>query len=543
MSEFDRNAQGAPDGGPSLRQASPAEAFSLAAGISGDTGIGDKSAARPVNTGYSDAGASTRKKSMKGFNSRSASPRADIDYNNGTLRQRARMLYMAAPIATSAIRTNRTNVVGCGLQLKARIDREYLGLSQEEADRWEKDVEREWTIWANRKDACDAIGVNDFNGLQQLAISSWLLSGDVFAVIKRRKAAPLSPYTLRIHLVEADRVATPTAGTSVPGSTTGVNKENGNKIYDGVEVDATGRIVAYHFRSTYPGELPLTAPTDWVRVPAYGAQSGLPNVLHVMDTERPDQYRGVTYLAQVIEPLLQMRRYTEGELTAAIVESFFTAFVTTNAPASENPYNEVGGEGMSEVSRDPNEYEMGPGQINFMEPGESVTFGDPKRPASGFSAFVRAMCEQIGGALEVPADLLLKAFGDSYSASRAGLLEAWKAFKMRRQWFADDFCRPVYELWLSEAVALGRISAPGFFTDPAVRQAWLRSEWIGPSQGQLDPEKEIAAETMAVAEGFSTREQSTVRLNGGQWDANVDQLQRENERLAEARRALNAQAE
>ena len=32
-----------------------------------------------------------------------------------------------------------------------------------------------------------------------------------------------------------------------------------------------------------------------------------------MDSERPDQYRGVPYLAQVIEPLLQLRRYTESE--------------------------------------------------------------------------------------------------------------------------------------------------------------------------------------------------------------------------------------
>ena len=43
---------------------------------------------------------------------------------------------------------------------------------------------------------------------------------------------------------------------------------------------------------------------------------------------------------------------------------------------------------------------------------------------------------------------------------------------------------------------------------------------------------------MAVAEGFSTREQSTIRLNGGQWDANVEQLARENEKLAEARAVL-----
>ena len=345
--------------------------------------------------------------------------------------------------------------------------------------------------------------------MQQLALSSWLVSGDVFAVVKQYEPTPLTPYSLRLHLIEADRVATPTtSGIITPMLLTTGKAANGNTIYDGTT-------------------------TTWARVQAYGERTGLPNILHVMESERPDQYRGVSYLAQVIEPLLQLRRYTESELTAAVVESFFTAFIKTEAGAGDNPFNEVGSS-LPEVSRDPNEYEMGPGQINIMEPGEDVTFAAPKRPASGFNTFLRAICEQVGAALEIPADLLLKSFNSSYSASRAALMEAWKAFRMRRKWFVDDFCTPVYEIWLSEAVARGRISAPGFFADPAIRAAYLGAEWIGPSQGQLDPTKEITAEILAIGEGITTREQATIRLNGGQWDANVDQLTRENEKLRAA---------
>jgi capsid protein len=109
-----------------------------------------------------------------------------------------------------------------------------------------------------------------------------------------------------------------------------------------------------------------------------------------METERPEQYRGVSYLAQVIEPLLQMRRYTDSELTAAVIESFFTAFIKTEADPNTMPFNEVEGDGVVETSTDPTEYEMGPGQINVMKPGEDVTFADPKRPAGGFDAFMTA---------------------------------------------------------------------------------------------------------------------------------------------------------
>lgn len=463
----------------------------------------------------------------------SGSPKEDIDAHNWTLRQRARMLYMAAPIATSAIRTNRTNVIGIGLQLKSRIDRETLGMTQEAADAWQKHTEREFALWAENKRACDATGINNFAAMQQLALSSWLVSGDVFAVVKQYEPTALIPYSLRVHLIEADRVATPSSfGVITPMLLTTGKASNGNTIYDGVEVNESGQIAAYHIRSSYPFELGATS-TEWIRVEAYGSRTGLPNILHVMESERPDQYRGVSYLAQVIEPLLQLRRYTESELTAAVVESFFTAFIKTNAGTGDNPFNEVGSS-LPEVSRDPNEYEMGPGQINIMEPGEDVTFADPKRPSSGFDAFLRAICEQVGAALEIPADLLLKAFNNSYSASRAALLEAWKAFRMRRKWFVDDFCTPIYEIWLAEAVARGRISAPGFFSDPAIRAAYLGAEWIGPSQGQLDPTKEITAEILAISEGITTREQATIRLNGGQWDANVDQLTRENEKLKAA---------
>lgn len=171
---------------------------------------------------------------------------------------------------------------------------------------------------------------------------SWLLSGDCIGLIKQYPVTRLLPYSLRVHLIESDRIATP-GGYGSGGSvtyTTGRNPDNGNTIYDGVEVDSNGMVVAYHIRSNYPFE--LGAPTTtWARVLAYQEHTGLPNVLHIIDTERPDQYRGVSYLAQVIEPLLQIRRYTESELMAAVVESFYTAFIKTEAPTDENPFNQT----------------------------------------------------------------------------------------------------------------------------------------------------------------------------------------------------------
>lgn len=439
---------------------------------------------------------------------------------------------MASPIATSAIKTNRTNTVGIGLRLNPRIDASFLGMTVDEAAEWKSLVKKEFAIWAGKKQNCDVTRINDFYEMQQLVFVSWLTSGDVFVLREIGETNWSNPYSLRLRVIEADRCATPSsAGITM---TEGVNEENGNKIHDGVEVDSHGAIVAYWFRNKHPNE---STPEliEWTRVEAYGKLTGLPNVFHIMSSERPEQYRGVTFLAQIIEPVLQTRRYTESELQAALIESFFTAFITTNTDSSENPLapTEPIEEEGDERGESDAEYEMGPGTFNVLEPGEDIKFGEPQRPASGFSAFVEALATQMGAALEIPADLLLKEFKASYSASRAALLEAWKSFKMYREWFAKDFVEPVYEIWLSEAVALGRVNAPGFFNDPLKHQAYLGAQWVGPSQGQLDPVKEIEAEALAIENGFTTREAAAIKLNGSDFEENMEQLKREQALLKE----------
>lgn len=506
---------------------------------------------KPQAKGYSEAGASVTRRALRGFIPNSGSPAEDIDRNNDTLRQRSRMLYMSSPVATAAIDTSRTKIVGTGLTLKSALDRELLGLSPDAAKSWQKRAESEWRLWCKREN-CDALGLNSFLGLQQLALKSWLTSGDVFALVKRAEPTPLNPYSLRLHLIEADRVCTPPnyRGGIMSGVTTGTVPEGkpgaGNMIYDGVEVDADGRVAAYYVCSGFPTEY-TGKDLTWERVLARGEKTGLPNVLHIMNAERPDQYRGVPQLAPVIEPLLQLRRYTESELMAALVQSFFTAWIETETSSMDIPFNEVGpgdvapsgavdlegGTGES-ASEDENEYELGPGTVFHLKEGEKVVFGNPNIPTAGFEIFFNTMCRMVGAALETPADVILKKFDASYSASRGALLEAWETVKMRRTWFVDDFCQPIYEIWLAEAVARGRIRAAGYFDDPLLRSAWSEARWIGPVQGQLDPLKEAKAALLLVQNGIKTHEQVTREMGGGDWEENVEQLARENELLKAA---------
>lgn len=499
---------------------------------------------RPQASGYSEAGASTTKRSMQGFVPNSSSPHEDIDMNNSTLRQRSRMLYMSTPLASSAIKTNKTKAVGVGLTFKSSVKREVLGISAEEAKAWQKKTEAEFGLWANKKQNCDALGLNNFAEMQQLTLTSWLLSGDVFPLFKRVDPTPLNPYSLRLHIVEADRVSTPgsyggyASAATTEGTVPAGKEGSGNKIYDGVEVDKNGRVVAYHICSEHPTAITLNK-REWTRVTAYGAKTGLPNILHIMDSERPDQYRGVPYLSHVIEPLLQLRRYTEAELMAALVQSYFTAWIETGTDTSQIPINEVGGVPSNNpdeqaYSGESNQHRMGPGTVLHLKPGETVKFGNPNIPTAGFETFVKTIAKIVGAGAEIPYDVLIKEFNSSYSASRGALMEAWEAIKVRRNVLVNNFCQPVYEVWLTEAVARGRIKAPGFFDDPLVREAWCGARWIGPVQGQLDPKKEADANILLTDCGIKTHTQVTTELSGGDWEENIEQLKAENALLAAA---------
>ena len=88
-------------------------------------------------------------------------------------------------------------------------------------------------------------------------------------------------------------------------------------------------------------------------------------------------------------------------------------------------------------------------------------------------------------------------------------------------------CQPVYEWFLAEAVARGRINAPGFFGDPLMRSAYCSAEWIGPSRIQIDPLKEANADAKDIETRVKTRQQVILERTGGTFEDKHDQLVRE----------------
>jgi lambda family phage portal protein len=422
------------------------------------------------------------------------------------LRSRARDLERNVPIATGAIATKSTNVIGTGLALQACVDHEFLGITEDAADTWERQAEREFKL------ACKSIdftSVQDFAELQYLAFRSADQSGDVFAVRRYRKDAG-DVYGTKIQLLEADRVSNPSRGADT------------QEVAGGVEVNKDGVPQAYHVSDRHPGAL-VGKPLAWSRVPARTAE-GRRTVIHLFERTRPDLTRGVPYLAPVIELLKQLGDYSDAEVRAAVLTSFVTWFIETAVPDDGTAAPVIG---EKDATLADNEIKLGNGAVVGLAPGEKASAPAPVRPNPQFDPFFLAITRMIGVALEIPQELLIKHFTASYSASRAALEMAWQSFRRWRAWFAARFCQEVYEWVIEEAVATGRLSAPGFFADPLVRQAYLGANWIGPNRASIDPLKEANADTADVALGVKTREQICLERTGGRIEDKARQLVKE----------------
>lgn len=472
-----------------------------------------------MDSGYGNHGASRTKNAMIGWLTQGGSAEQDIDLHGALLRERARDLDTGGGLARGAVRRLQTAVVGAGLLPKPRIDAQVLGLSPEAASDWERRAKAEFMAWAASR-ACDAAGERNFFQLQSLVILSMLISGDVFVLMAQHDEIN-TPYKLCLRVLEADRVGTPESN----GEST-VEQLSDRRIVDGVEVDAQGKVLAYYIASHHPLNTDDDAPLTYTRIDAFGKETGMPNVLHPFTPERPEQRRGMPLIAPVIEQLKQLDRYMSAELMANIVAAMLTVFLTSDADpvglAMEDPVAEG-----DRVTTAEEKLELTEGGIIQLKPGVKPETVNPSRQNASFSAFVDANTTMIGSALGIPTDVLTQRFNASYSASRAAVLEFGRETKARRQGFIYDFCQPVYEAWLSEAVALGRLDCPGFFDDPLLRAAWCGVDWVGASMGQIDPLKEVNAAILRIQSGLSTREREAAELNGSDFAENAAQLKRE----------------
>lgn len=437
---------------------------------------------------------------------------ADLLPDLPTLRQRSRDLNRNDAHASAITGTVVANVVGTGLKPQSRPDRDALSIPEPQATDFSRQAERAWRRWVPTADSQNRM---DFYEIQALVKRQIIENGEVFVLPLMIKNEPGRRYRLALEVIEADRIETPPS-----------HRGNAN-IRDGIELGERGEPIAYWIRRRHPGDIILgqsrQGQQEWVRYAAVN-KAGRKNVLHLYAVKRPGQTRGEPFFAPVLSAFKDLGDFMEAEIVAARVAACFTAFVTKSDPeaAFQGAATDASGQRLEG---------MEPGMIQYLGTGESITFGDPKRPSGAFEPFVLAVLRSIGASLGLPLELVLKDFSrTNYSSARAAILEARRFFKCDQMWLAQRLCQPCWEWLMEEAWLREDLPAVDLFGEQ--REDWLRASWIAPGWGWVDPVKEVNSSTLAIEGGLSTLADECA-AQGRDWEEVMTQQKREQDRRKE----------
>lgn len=470
-----------------------------------------------ISSGFIVPGSPSRA-TTQGWKVRSNGVNVDTLTKLDKIRAGSRDLFMNTPIAVGALQRIKTNVIGQGLKLQSSIDWKTVGISREQAEAWQRDVETKWLYWCTKE--ADIRRAHTFEELQALALLSQMLSGDCFALLPHITPNRGQLFNLRVQLIEADYISNPNS------------KPDTEELAGGIQVDRYGAPLRYFMKvpSNKSQSIYLNNPNGvgrWEEIPAVGAASGRKNILHLYKIDRPGQRRGIPILAPLLLPLKNIGRLSDAEVTGALVASMFTVFVKNSPTNSLNPQFDPS---QSVIQNDPNKeykYELAPGAVVGLAEGQDIEIAKPERPSNMFVPAFETFVKEFAMALQVPYEVLMLNYGQSYSASKAALLEAWKFFTTERSIFATKFCQEVYEAWLVNAIQLGHITAPGFLEDPFKRAAWSKCRWNGPGIGQINPLDETKAAVLRLQAGLSTHETEHAAIYGTDWESAARSLARE----------------
>lgn len=440
----------------------------------------------------------SNKRSMRNWNVLKGDANADFDITTQeTLRDRCRDAYRNQTIAKACIGRLNLNVVGSGIRMQSKLDSDILGMSKDVSNKLESVLEREFEKWTKAEN-CDVEGELNFYSMQSLAIIGMLISGDIFF------NTIINEENIKLQSIESDRVTNPQ------------NVFDTERIKRGVEFSKAGKRVAYHITEENPYSDNVGSSYKkyiWKRVPVYGAITKLRRIFHIYDkgsTGRPGMIRGVPLLHPILDSLRQLNKYTEAELTAAVVSGMFSVFVKTEGQGAL-----PGTRKQTTDEEEKGEISLGNGAIVDLLPGEDISTANPGRPNTAYEPFVAAIIKEIGAAIGLPYEVLMLHFSSSYTAARGAILQAWSLYKyFRNSIIVRYFCQPIFELWVDYMVASGKINLPNY---AKYRDVYFKTTWIGYNGGSIDPLKEVNAAEKRINIGVSTIQKEAEEITGLEW--------------------------
>ena len=428
------------------------------------------------------------------------------------------------------------NVAGVGLRVEPMPVASVLGITDEFADTWGRDVAHRYDLYMRDKKQNRSETMTGYQS-QHFYIVGKERDNDIFTRFYYSGDRGLQN-PLQFEFIDP---------TQIRGATITNTGAPYRKFKDGIERDERGREKSYNI---------LVPDADGrmknVTIQATGPKSKRKFMLHGFTPEYAGQGRGYSPLGFAIQKFESITDFESAHIKKAINLSSTILKVENPDLDPGDPTQGVAGGDNAGPSQTVSEYGTDPTPsteavnvdprvlrmqgAEIKEPGSTILIA-PQRgdkigeiggtaPSDSYDAFLDAFVAHLSAANGMPIEVLLMRFNQNYSASRATLILFWRKVIIDREEMAADYLFPHYEMWLSEEIAAGRIQAPGW-SDPVLKAAWLNASWVGMPLPDIDPSKTAKAAALRTALGHVTGKRGAREYNGSDFDANKVTIERE----------------
>lgn len=404
-----------------------------------------------------------------------AGPSTVVSGSLNSLRSRSRQLIRNNPLVDGGVDAYVANIIGSGINPRWQVNDPVLKV----------ELQKLWDDWGDEADFSETL---DFYGLQSLICRGLIDAGEIFCrLIPCRPEDGLS-VPLQLQILEADHLDE--SFSSI--------EENGNEIRMGIEIDARGKRVAYHFWPEHPGEAFITRRNiaQRVRVPAS-------EIIHIFRPVRAGQMRGRPWLASIIVRIHELDQYSDAELVRKKTAAMFGGFITEEMPGAGDPSAWFGKKAADDAEgRDVIALE--PGTFPMLPRGMDVKFSQPVDVGTTYDIWIKQQLREVAKGMGVTYEQLTGDLtGVNYSSIRAGLLEFRRRVgQLQQEIIIFQFCRRVAHAWMDAAVLSGAIVIPGYFPN---RRIYRRIVWRPDGWPWVDPQKDQEAAKDSVRSGFTSR--------------------------------------
>lgn len=380
-----------------------------------------------------------------------------------TMVRRARDLAENEPLCTRFLRLMDTNVLGHhGIQLvpSPRNDRGELDMADA------KQIRTGWQRWG-KIGSCTMDGMANWKMHESECLRSFIVCGEY---IRRYVPNPDNSYGMSVHMMDPLRLD-PLLNRPA--------KNGQNEIRNGVERNAWGKPVAYHFLQGNSGSWGFTGPHERI-------ESQYIN--HFFIRERPGQTRGVTWLAPVGTRKKMLDGYEMAAVVGARVASSKMGFFKRTGE-----YGPEWGDGVEEMPAN----EVTPGQLEILPDGYDFEAFDPQWPGADYEAFSKSIKRSIAAGLNQSYNTLsMDLEGVSWSGLRKAELDDHDFYRCMQTLWSDCSQDQTYGVWLRYALDFGGLQLPPGKYDKfrEVRHRPRSWQWV-------DPKKQQEAKTLGLQNG------------------------------------------